>query len=58
MMYNLRGITKDVIHMSDITDLAFSPSTSTTKELSFKFDNGKSTVVLTSPKIDLIMKVA
>lgn len=60
ILYNLNSILRDVYHISDLEDMILLPSAKPENggEISIKYDRGKSTMVLSSAKRDMILAVS
>ncbi|KAI8974377.1 hypothetical protein BDB01DRAFT_807208 [Pilobolus umbonatus] len=57
VMFNLNTVLRDVYHMSDLEDMVALPCSKPENggEISIKYDRGKSTMILFSPKRDLLL---
>lgn len=60
ILYNLNSILRDVYHISELDDMIALPSSKPENggEISIKYDRGKSTMVLSSTKRDIILAVS
>lgn len=60
ILYNLNSILRDVYHIADLDDMIALPSSKPENggEISIKYDRGKSTMVLSSTKRDIILAVS
>ena len=57
ILYNLNAVLRDVYHISNLEDMIALPSTKPENggEISIKYDRGKSTMVLSSTKRDVLL---
>lgn len=60
ILYNLNSILRDVYHISELDDMIALPSSKPENggEVSIKYDKGKSTMVLSSTKRDVLLAVS
>lgn len=60
ILYNLNSVLRDVYHISDLDDLVALPSSKPENggEISIKYDRGKSTMILSTAKRDVILAVS
>lgn len=60
ILYNLNAVLRDVYHISNLEDMIALPSTKPENggEISIKYDRGKSTMVLSSTKRDVLLAVS
>lgn len=60
ILYNLNSILRDVYHIADLDDMIALPSSKPENggEISIKYDRGKSTMVLSSTKRDIVLAVS
>jgi neurofibromin 1 len=59
-LYNLNAVLRDVYHISNLEDMIALPSTKPENggEISIKYDRGKSTMVLSTTKRDVLLAVS
>jgi hypothetical protein len=60
ILYNLNAVLRDVYHISDLDDIIALPSAKPENggDISIKYDRGKSTMVLSSTKRDVLLAVS
>jgi neurofibromin 1 len=59
LIYGISMVTNDVYHISEIEDVTLGRTTdATANEFSFKYNKGKSLLVLSSPKRDALVSVS
>lgn len=60
ILYNLNAVLRDVYHISNLEDMVALPSSKPEHggEISIKYDRGKSTMVLSSTKRDVLLAVS
>jgi len=60
ILYNLNSVLRDVYHISNLEDMVALPSSKPEHggEISIKYDRGKSTMVLSSTKRDVLLAVS
>lgn len=60
ILYNLNSVLRDVYHIADLDDMIALPSLKPESggEISIKYDRGKSTMILSAAKRDIILAVS
>jgi hypothetical protein len=60
ILYNLNAVLRDVYHISGLDDIVALPSSKPDNggEISIKYEGGKSTMVLSSTKRDVLLAVS
>lgn len=60
ILYNLNSVLRDVYHIADLDDMIALPSSKAESggEISIKYDRGKSTMILSAAKRDVILAVS
>ena len=60
ILYNLSSILRDVYHISDLGDMTALPTAKPENggDVSIKYESGKSTMILSTTKRDVIMEVS